>query len=210
LYGGKAIKEPIKTKMGIIHIETNLTLKRLQDLIFDSDFTSHALYRSIFTRKATLERIVGRGGSITLALLDNKTIVGFAALDYPDTNERWSGLGDNIVMELKAVEILRELRNNGIARRLLAHLLSDPELEKKIVYLTAYSWTWDLDYLGLSVQSYRNILIHLYASFGFLEFPTNEPNICLKRENIFMARVGKNVLQNSREAFKWMRFGLSL
>lgn len=196
--------------MGIVRIETNLTLERIQALIFDSDFTSHALYRSIFTRKATLERILGKGGSITLAILDNKTIVGFAALDYPDTKERWSGIGDNIVMELKAVEMLRGLRNNGIARHLLTHLLSDPELEEKIIYLTAYSWTWDLDYLGLSVQSYRNILIHLYASFGFLEFPTNEPNICLKRENIFMARVGKNVLQNSREAFKWMRFGLSL
>jgi len=210
LCGGKAIKKSIKTNMGIINIEINLTLERLQNLIFDSDFTSHELYRSIFTRKATLERIMGRGGSITLALLNNKTIVGFAALDYPDTNERWSGICNNVVMELKAVEILPGLRNNGIARHLLAHLLSDPKLEEKIVYLTAYSWAWDLDYSGLSVQSYRNILIHLYASFGFLEFPTNEPNICLKPENIFMARVGKNVLQNSLEAFKWIRFGLSL
>jgi len=209
LCGGKAINKSIKTKMGIIHIENNLTLERIQDLIFDSDFTSHTLYRSIFTRKATLERIVGRGGSITLALLDHKTIVGFAALDYPDTKERWSGIGDNIVMELKAVEILRGLRNNGIARHLLSHLLSDPALEEKIIYLTAYSWTWDLDYSGLSIQSYRDILINLYAGFGFIEFTTNEPNICLKPENVFLVRIGKNVLQKHQENFKWLRFGLS-
>lgn len=206
---GGAISETFKTKTGPVHIETDLTLDRLQELIFASDFTTHGLYRSIFTRKATLERIAGRGGSITLALLEDKTIIGYAALDYPDAKERWAIIDENIAMELKAVEVSREHRNHGIAWHILFHLLSDPKLEEKIIYLTAYSWTWDLDFSGLSVQSYRNILITLYTGFGFLECSTNEPNICLKHENIFMVRVGKNVSQKSRETFKWLRFGLS-
>jgi len=195
--------------MGLVHIETNVTLDHIQELIFASEFKSQALYRSIFTKKATLERILGRGGSITLAVLENKTIAGFAALDYPDANERWSGMGDNIIMELKAVELLQKLRNQGISRHLLSPFFSDPKLEQKIIYLTSYSWIWDLDYSGLSVESYRNILINLYAGFGFIEYPTNEPNICLKPENIFMARIGKKVLGKNREDFKWLRFGLS-
>ena len=119
-------------------------------------------------------------------------------------------MGDNIVVELKAVELLRKLRNHGISRHLLAPLLSDPKLEQKIIYLTGYSWTWDLDYSGLSVQSYRNILINLYAGFGLIEYLTNEPNICLKPENIFMVRLGKKVSEKNREDFKWLRFGLSV
>jgi acetoin utilization protein AcuA len=209
-YGSGIIKKNmgILTKKGIVHIESNLSLDRIQDMIFASGFTTHEQYRSIFTKKATLERILGRGGGVALALLDNKTIVGFAALDYPDTNERWSRLGEKIMMEVKAVEMSRDLRNNGIARQLLSALLLNPALEQKILYLSAYSWTWDLDYSGLSVPSYRQMLIELYTNFGFFEYPTNEPNVCLKPENIFMARVGKDILPETLKNFKWLRFNL--
>lgn len=196
--------------MGLVNFEANLRVDCLQNLKFASGFTRYAHYTSIFTRKAALERIMGREGRICLALLDHKTIIGFAALDYPASEDRWAGLNDKIMMELKAVEVLRELRNNGIAHHLLGHLLSCQGVEEKIIYLTAYSWTWDLDFSGLSIQSYRDSLMKLYTGFGFLEVPTNEPNICLKHENIFMARVGKKISQKDRERFKWMRFGISL
>ncbi|MCD4722862.1 MAG: hypothetical protein K8S13_23840 [Desulfobacula sp.] len=205
----KTINKCIEIEKGKVHIESKLTVDRIQDLIFASDFTSHAHYTSIYTRRETLECFAKKGAGITLAILDNKTIVGFSVLDYPNVKERWAKLGEGIMMEIKAVEVLRGFRNHGIARQLLFPLFRDPELEKKIVYLTAYSWTWDLDYSGLSVQSYRNMLINLYAGFGLIEYLTNEPNICLKPENIFMAQVGKNVPQEIRETFKWMRFGVS-
>ena len=113
-------------------------------------------------------------------------------------------------MALKAVEVLREFRNQGIARQLLTHLLSDAGLEDKIVYLTAYSWTWDLDYAGLDPLSYGEMLVSLYAGFGFKAQLTNDPNICLKPENIFMVRMGKNVVHGIYEKFKWLRFGVSI
>ncbi|MBA3012503.1 MAG: N-acetyltransferase [Proteobacteria bacterium] len=177
-------------------------------MIFASDFTRHEHYTPIYTRKEPLENFVEKGGHVALAILNNTTIVGFSVLDYPDEKERWASLGGQIAMELKAVEVLRELRNNSLARLLLTHLFSDTQLEEKIVYLAAYSWTWDLAYSGLCVQSYRNMLICLYASFGFIEYTTNEPNICLKPENIFMVRMGKNVCQKIREKFKWLRFDI--
>jgi len=206
--GGK-IRKHIETKKGSISIESKLTFDRIQDLVFASDFKSHAQYKSIYTKRGTLEFFVKNGGSVALAILDNKTIIGFAVLDDPDPKERWAGLGERIMMELKAVEVLREYRNQSIARHLLFNLLSDPRLEQKIVYLTAYSWTWDLDYSGLDIQSYKKMLKSLYARFRFIEYLTNEPNICLKPENFFMARIGKNVPQKLQEDFQWLRFGLN-
>lgn len=206
----KTISKCIEIKKSTVRIESKLTLDRIQDLIFASDFRSHARYTSIYTRREILECFAEKGANITLAILDNKIIVGFAVLDYPNVKERWAKLGGKVVKEVKAVEVLREFRNLGIARLLLSRLLLDSKLEQKIIYLTAYSWTWDLDYSSLNLQSYRNMLIHLYAGLGLTEYLTNEPNICLKSENIFMARVGKNVPQKIQENFKWMRFGVSL
>ncbi|MBU0973524.1 MAG: N-acetyltransferase [Proteobacteria bacterium] len=177
-------------------------------MIFAPDFTRHERYTPIYTRKEPLENFVEKGGRVALAVLNNTTIVGFSVLGYPDENERWARIGGQIVMELVAVEVVREFRKNALARRLLAHLFSDTRLEEKIVYLAAYSWTWDLAYSGLCVQSYRNMLIRLYSAFGFLAYATNEPNICLKPENIFLVRMGKHVCQEIREKFKWLRFGI--
>ena len=200
----------IKTKKDRVHIEANPTPDRFQSLIFPSGFTKYDRYTSIYTRKEELTHFVEKNGRVALALLDNQVIIGFAVLDYPEETERWARLGGKIVMALKAVEVLREERNCGIARKLLFPLFSDVGLEEKIVYLTAYSWTWDLEYSGLSLWGYRNMLIALYSGFGFIESGTNELNICLKPENIFMVRKGKNVVQKIQEKFKWLRFGVSI
>jgi acetoin utilization protein AcuA len=149
-------------------------------------------------------------GRVVLALLDNQIIIGFAVLDRPDETERWAKLGGEIVLALKAVEVLRGQRNQGIAGQMLTRLFADAGLEDKIVYLTAYSWTWDLECSRLSLAAYRTMLINLYAGFGFTTAVTNDPNICLKPENIFMVRKGKNVFQTVQKKFKWLRFGVSV
>jgi acetoin utilization protein AcuA len=61
----------------------------------------------------------------------------------------------------------------------------------------------------MSAQQYRQMMMRLFEPFGFQEYNTNEPNICLKSENIFMARTGSNVSQETRQAFKWLRYGQS-
>ena len=53
------------------------------------------------------------------------------------------------------------------------------------------------------------MLIRLFSPHGFIEMQTNEPNICLKSENLFMARIGAQVDDTVRQAFKWLRFGVS-
>ena len=78
-----------------------------------------------------------------------------------------------------------------------------------IAYMVGYSWTWDLDGTGKTAQEYRNILLHLFSPHGFIEMQTNEPNICLKPENLFMARVGGNLPDKILQEFKWLRFGVN-
>ena len=69
------------------------------------------------------------------------------------------------------------------------------QIEDKIVFIVAYSWTWDLDYTKESASRHRNKLVNLYAPHGFKEYPTNDPNVTLRPENIFMARIGKSIFQ---------------
>jgi len=61
----------------------------------------------------------------------------------------------------------------------------------------------------VSSQEYRTMLIRLFGPFGFQEYQTNEPNICLKPENIFMARIGNIISKEVQTEFKWLRFGVS-
>jgi acetoin utilization protein AcuA len=113
------------------------------------------------------------------------------------------------MMEVKAIETCREWRSQGLAKGILSMLLHHPFVEDKIVYMVGYSWTWDLDGTKKTAQQYRRMLIRLFEPFGFVEYQTNEPNICLKPENVFMGRVGKNVSSAVQNDFKWLRFGMS-
>jgi acetoin utilization protein AcuA len=75
--------------------------------------------------------------------------------------------------------------------------------------MVGYSWTWDLEGTRKTAQQYRAMLIRLFGQQGFQEYQTNDPNICLKPENVFMARIGKNISQTIKDRFKWLRFGLT-
>jgi acetoin utilization protein AcuA len=204
----QGVRELIRTGKGRVSIETNVGPDHFQDLVFDPGFTGFGRYTPIYTEKKSLETIIQKGGQVSLALLNSWNIVGFCVLAFPESCERWAGLGLQHMKELAGIEVVREFRGAGIAQRLLSRVLSDPQREHEIVYLTGYSWTWDLEYSGLSAEAYRRMLVHLYSQFGFKEYLTNEPNVCLKPENIFMARIGVKVPHEVRENFRWVRFGV--
>jgi len=66
----------------------------------------------------------------------------------------------------------------------------------------------DLDGSAQSAQEYRRKLFQLFEPFGFQEFQTNDPNICLKPENMLMARIGSRISSQLQNQFKWLRFGV--
>jgi acetoin utilization protein AcuA len=195
---------------GEIHIRSFCQAEEIRAYSFDRQFGSHAQYRSIYTKRETLEKNAAQEGTnVTLAVAD-QAIVGFGVLDYPEPEDRWNELGLEIMMKVKVIEVARNRRSARIANNILKLLLSHSKVEGMIVYMVGYSWTWDLDGAKMSAQAYRNMMIRLFEPFGFQELQTNEPNICLKPENLFMARIGRAVPEEIRTRFKWLRFGVAM
>ena len=200
---------PWQTPKGEIRIRAFCSPEEIRGYSFDSQFGTHAHYKSLFTRRESLERMALRADTnVVLALAQEKDIIGFGVLAYPDPEERWSELGD-LMMEVNALEVARSRRSGKIASGIIQMLLTLKQLEEKIIYFVGYSWTWDLDGNHMSAQRYRQMMIKLFEPFGFQELQTNEPNICLRPENIFMARIGAEISEDLRHRFKWLRFGLS-
>lgn len=198
-----------QTGKGEVQIRGFATPEEIRQYEFSPQFGTHASYKSLYTKRETLEEKAGQTGSnVTLALVDDRMIIGFGVLSYPDPDERWYQLKPDIMMEVKAVEVARARRSVRIANNILNMLVSHPDVEEKITYMVGYSWTWDLDGTKKSAQEYRRMLIRLFEPFGFMEYQTNEPNICLKPENLFMGRIGKKVSEKTVNAFKWIRFGI--
>ena len=180
-------------------------LKTLESVCDMQDKT----YTPLYTREQIHAKCAAPDVAICLALLENKTIVGFAVISPPGSTSRWASCRNRMIRELSAVEVARQFRQQGIATRLLSGLFSTVCLEDRIICLSAYSWLWDLAGSGMSLETYRRMLLNLYARFGFVSYQTNEPNVCLKPENIFMARIGRNISLKERERFKWLRFGIT-
>lgn len=195
------------TENGPVEICTGFPAGENHGLTFGID-TSDPAYQPIYTQKRTLERFAATGGSVSLALFRNRIIIGYAVIGPPPTDSRWAKARCCKILELKGIEVARHFRNQGIAGCLMTHFFSGAVHDDRIVILSAFAWLWDIVHTGMSCEGYRNMLTNLYAGFGFESFQTNEPNVCLKPENIFMARIGKNISTKDRERFKWLRFGI--
>lgn len=206
--GFRQQEKRLTTDRGPVQIRNFCTSEEIRRFRFNPQFGTHAHYRSLYTHRESLEKYAENPGvNVTLALSGAAAIVGFAVLGYPDPEERWARM-DSLLMEVKAVEVAREWRRMRLAAEILEMLLRHPQREEKIIYMVGYSWTWDLDGTSYTAQQYRQMLIRLFERFDFVEYQTNEPNICLKPENIFMGRVGRNVSEADRKRFKWLRFGM--
>jgi len=199
-----------KTRHGNVRICSFCTSSMIRQYRLDDQFSTYVHYKSLYTKRDTLEEVAQQpDANLVLALTESDTIIGFAALAYPNAAERWSGLGPRIMMEVKAIEVARSWRSAKIASSMLEMVVDHPLIEDKIAYMVGYSWTWDLEEAEKTAQQYRSMLIRLFEPQGFQIYQTNEPNICLKPENLFMCRIGKNIPDVILTRFKWLRFGLS-
>jgi len=200
----------LTTPKGDVRIRSFCSPGEIRKCSFDREFTFHADYKSLYTSRELLEKSAEQPeANVVLALVEQNHIIGYAVLAYPDPEERWADLGPEIMMEVAAIEVSRSWRSHKIAASILKMMVVHPQIEEKIVYMVGYSWTWDLNGTGKTAQQYRQMLINLFKPQGFKEYQTNEPNICLKSENLFMCRVGNDIRQVILDRFKWLRFGLS-
>lgn len=200
----------LTTPSGDVRIRSFCSAAEIRQYSFDRQFAFHDHFKSFYTSRGLLEKSAEQpDANVVLALTEPNQIIGYGVLAYPEAEERWADLGPEIMMEVTAIEVCRSWRSCKIAPGILKLLVAHPQIEEKIIYMVGYSWTWDLSGTGKTAPQYRQMLINLFKPHGFQEYPTNEPNICLKPENLFMARVGNKINQVILDRFKWLRFGLS-
>ncbi len=201
----------LQTSQDVVKICSFCTSEDIALLGFKKTFSEFTRYSPIIAKKESLAAAADRpDANVTIASTADGQIIGFAILQYPSADERWIRVGDRIMMEVSVVEVSRAWRANGIAAKLLELAVDHPLIEDRVFYMVGYSWTWDLDGVKMTVMDYRNMMIHLFSRYGFRIFQTNEPNVLLRPENLFMARIGSNLPKEIQQRFKWVLFNLDL
>ena len=197
------------TEEGDVTICSFCTPDEIMSLSFKKTFTTYARYNPIISKKESLVKAASKpDANVSLALTDEGNIVGFSILEYPYPDERWARVGDSTMMEVAVIEVVREWRSAGISKELLRFTLDHPLKEDRIFYMVGYSWTWDLEGAGVPPMAYRDMMIRLFSSQEFEILQTNEPNIMLRPENLFMARIGANIPKEIQKQFKLVRFNM--
>jgi len=175
----------------------------------EKSFSGFANYQPIVSSKGSLVKAAAEpDANVTLAVARDRSIVGFAVLRHPGVSERWHRVGDGVMMEVSVIEISRPWRSKGISRKLLRCLVDQPAQALHIYYMVGYSWTWDLAGTGLTPIGYRNMMISLFSGQGFRTYQTNEPNIMMRPENLFMAKIGADIPEEVVRQFKLVRFDM--
>ncbi len=134
--------------------------------------------------------------ALTLAHTPAGEMVGEVTLAFAD--DWWEGLEQ--VYEV-TIEVSRNWRGLGIGRELLAFALELDTLEDMILFAMGLSWHWDIEGLGITPRRYRELIVRLFASQGFVEHATTEPTISMEPANILLVRVGKRVDQHMAKQF---------
>ncbi len=110
----------------------------------------------------------------------------------------WQGIGKAYEI---AVEVSSRWRKLGIAHQLLSCALKFESLEEFLVLGLGFSWHWDYEGLGISSFRYREMIERLFATYGFVEYLTSEPNIRMDPANILLVRLGSKVEQGQVNQF---------
>ncbi len=199
---------PLETRDGQILIYPRRASGSFGDLVLDPGLGQFAHYSSLIQKLEVFDKLASeKDGRVVLALKDGRMVVAYMACHYPESGDRWRKL-DGIMYEFSAIEVSRNFRKLGIAGAMMDATMTDDSLEEKISYINGFCWHWDVDGSGLSLVRYRKMLLEFLKPFDFQEYYTNEPNIALREENLFMARVGSRVSSEDQQRFRKLRFGI--
>ncbi|MGJ7920403.1 GNAT family N-acetyltransferase [Neobacillus sp. LXY-4] len=193
----------IETLEGIVVIEGPVSAEKLAEYDFHQGLI--AFRPPSEQHKALVEIARLPEGRIIIARHQN-TIIGYATFLYPDPLERWSeGKMDNLI-ELGAIEVIREFRGCAVGKHILMVSMMDDAMEDYITITTEYYWHWDLKGTGLNVWEYRKIMEKMMNAGGLEWYATDDPEISSHPANCLMAKIGKRVDQDSIQRFDRLRF----
>lgn len=193
----------IRTKNSRLIIEGPVTAEKLASYEFHKDLVA---FRPPEQQRKALIEIAGLPEGRIIIARTQDTIVGYVTYLYPDPMERWSeGKMENLI-ELGAIEVVPEVRGSSVGKSLLQVSMMDDMMENYIVITTEYYWHWDLKGTGLNVWEYRKVMEKMMNAGGLEYYATDDPEISSHPANCLMARIGKNIDQESVQKFDRLRF----
>ncbi|HSD52064.1 MAG TPA: GNAT family N-acetyltransferase, partial [Candidatus Methylomirabilis sp.] len=178
----------------------------LSDLTADSNLGAFSRYspQAAARQLAALLKVASLSYGRVLVAHTGRRLVGFLTFHPPEADSRWAGLPAGQILELGGIEVARNLRGRGIARRLMDLAFSTTDFDAVIVFAQALTWCWDLEGSGLGREAYREMMLRLFGAHGFASYVTDEPNIRYDRASILLARVGPKVPEGLRQRFQAM------
>lgn len=204
----ESTRQVIETKRGPVELVTYVPPEEVMRLDLDEGIGVFASYRSILTCLDSLIHMASLPeANLCLALTKEKRIVGYCVRRPPAAGERWAAMDPPILFEVFG-ENSRGWRSHGLMKPMLELVCTEPTNDARILYIVGYSWTWDLDETRKNVMDYRNTIVHLLEPLGFRQYPTNEPNVSLRAENLFMARIGTKIDRPIKRRFTNLLFGI--
>lgn len=207
---GQSQTKLIDSPGGPVELRTYVRPDDMQDLELDEGIGVFGRYRSILTSMDSLTKQADNPETnLCLALHEGRRIVGYAVRRPPEPEERWAEMQPPILHELFG-ENSRGWRGQGLMKPMLELVVGEPANEARIIYIVGYSWHWDLDETHKTLTQYRDTIIHLLTPLGFRQYPTNEPNVSLRSENLFMARLGAEAAADKtiKRRFTNLLFGI--
>ena len=198
----------VDTPQGPVRLVTYATPEQVQAWELDPGIGRFGSYRSIVPSQEGLAKIAADpGANLCLALFEERTIVGYCVRRPPQPHDRWAEMEPPILFELFG-ENARGWRDQKLMRPMLELVINEPDNDARILYIVGYSWHWDLDDTKKTLAQYRDTIINLLTPLGFRQYPTNEPNVCLRPENLFMARIGSAIETPIKKRFTSLLFGM--
>lgn len=110
------------------------------------------------------------------------------------------------VLELGAVKVSSEWRNDKIAHYLLMEAFSHNFVEDHVVVTIVFCWHWDLKNSGLTMMNYQKMMTRLFSAVGLMKRATDDPDITEHPANVLMVRFGKNVPKEAIQRFEKLTF----
>ncbi|MBU7027552.1 MAG: GNAT family N-acetyltransferase, partial [Theionarchaea archaeon] len=156
-------------------------------------------------RKLFLDIAIHEDEEVLLAYTEGLIIGGITVL-HPGPNERWGKIGDPRIYEMGSIEVSTNWRGLGVARKMLEWLFTDGFYDDKIVYSMELAWHWDFKHTPMSKFEYRDMLLKLFQSVGFVQLDTDEPDVLMDSANMLTVRFGKDTDQELRDTFWYSLF----
>ena len=195
--------DQLETKHGTVIVEGPVTPEQIASYTLHEDLK--AFRPAHLQHKALIDIASLEDGRITV-MRQGTLVVGYVTFLYPDPLERWAEDKIDNMIELGAIEVIPSYRGSGAGKKLLQVSFMGPEMEDYLVITTEYYWHWDLKGSGLSVWDYRKMMERMMSAGGLEWYATDDPEICSHPANCLMARIGKNVSNESIQRFDQLRF----